>query len=103
MPSHNHRISISGSASSASAGAHHHGTYGEAGTGPWGNYLGSPGNRAGIDGRDGDNNWYNTSTNGAHTHSFSFNFNGSSASTGSGSSFSIQNPYYALIYCVKCK
>ena len=62
---HTHSVS----ATAAKNGDHHHGTYGEAGTGPWGNYK--DGNFVGIEGRDSDNNYYNTSTNGAHTHTVS--------------------------------
>ncbi|MBQ8091400.1 MAG: hypothetical protein IJ233_11720 [Pyramidobacter sp.] len=70
---HSHTITVNSNGAHshtgtvASAGAHYHGTYGEAGTGPWGNY--ENGSFSGIDGRDGDNNHYKTSTDGAHSHS----------------------------------
>ena len=42
-----------------------------------------------------------TSSAGAHTHTV--NVNGTSSNSGSGTAFSVKNPYYALIYCVKCR
>jgi len=90
---HSHTITVASSGShahtvtAASNGKHYHGTYGEAGTGPWGNY--ENGSFPGIDGRDGDNNHYKTSSDGAHTHAItvasagSHSHSASSANAGS--------------------
>ena len=98
--SHNHSISISGSTSSAGSHTHQQRTNGGDNGDAWndGPYMG--GNNGNY-GRVGYGSPFYTFSAGAHTHTV--NINGSSSSSGSGSSFSIQNPYYALIYCVKRK
>ena len=100
MPSHNHSISISGSASSAGAHTHQQRTNGGDNGDAWndGPYMG--GNNGNY-GRVGYGSPFYTFSAGAHTHTV--NVNGSSSNSGSGTSFSIQNPYYTLIYCVKRK
>ncbi|MCC8056445.1 hypothetical protein [Cloacibacillus sp.] len=107
MPEHGHSATSTQndghthSGSASTTGRHQHGTYGEAGTGPWGNYMGSPGNRHGIDGGDNDNNWYNTSPDGDHSHIITIGKSGAHAhtitvkNTGGGEAHNNMPPYFA--------
>ena len=107
MPAHGHTATStqndghSHSGSISIAGRHQHGTYGENGPGPWGVYGDYTNNKRGIDGGDGDNNWYNTSPDGDHSHTVTINQGGSHAhaitvkNTGGGAAHNNMPPYFA--------
>ena len=86
LPAHNHSVNLT----TNKTGDHCHGTYGEAGTGPWGNYETGP--FRGIDGGDNDNNHYNTSTDGAHSHTVK----GDTGNAGSGTAHNNMPPYFSV-------
>ena len=101
IPRHNHAITVSGS--TAASGAHTHQYYDIYHTEAGGSVT-VPSN-FGCDGSDNDNRGYQLSrtTGSAGSHSHTMSLSATSGYVGSGEKFSIINPYYTLIYCVKLK
>ena len=101
IPRHNHAITVSGS--TAASGTHTHQYYDIYHT-EIGGSVTVPSN-FGCDGSDHDNRGYQLSrrTGSAGSHSHTMSLSATSGYVGSGEKFSILNPYYTLIYCVKLK